>query len=36
VEAAARGLGISTGAWSHPTGERLDPEAVTFNEKHAS
>jgi len=33
VEAAARGLGIATGAWSHPTGERLDPRAVHFNER---
>jgi len=33
VEAAAGGeLGIATGAWSHPTGERLDPGAVYFNE----
>ena len=31
VEAAAGELGIATGAWSHPTGERLDPGAVYFN-----
>ena len=32
-EAAARRLGIVTGTWSHPTGERLNPEAVTFSER---
>ena len=32
VEAAAGELGIATGAWSHPTGERLEPGAVYFNE----
>ena len=31
VEAAAGELGIATGAWSHPTGERLDLGAVSFN-----
>jgi hypothetical protein len=35
VEAAARDLGISTGAWSHPTGERLQPGAVSFHEPAA-
>ncbi len=33
VEAAARSLGIAPGTWSHPTGERLDPEAVSFNQR---
>jgi len=33
VETAAHGLGIVTGSWSHPTGERLDPEAVFFDER---
>jgi len=32
VQVAARGLGIPTGAWTHPTGEHLDLEAVYFNE----
>jgi hypothetical protein len=31
VMAAAQDLGIPAGAWSHPTGERLDPHAVQFN-----
>ncbi len=31
-EAAAR-LNLPTGAWSHPTGERLDPSAVYFDER---
>ena len=35
VEAAACGLGIPAGAWSHPTGERLDPGTVTFHEPAA-
>ncbi|MDQ6725525.1 MAG: HNH endonuclease, partial [Actinomycetota bacterium] len=33
VDAAARGLGIVTGTWSHPTGEHLDPQAVCFDER---
>jgi len=32
VVAAAEHLGIAPGVWSHPTGERLDPGAVYFNE----
>jgi len=32
-EAAARRLGIALGTWSHPTGERLDPHAVHFDER---
>jgi len=35
VAEAARGLGISAGAWTHPTGERLDPGAVAFHEPAA-
>ena len=35
VEAAARDLGIPAGAWSHPTGERLEPGAVYFHEPAA-
>lgn len=35
VDAAARDLGIPAGAWSHPTGERLDPGAVSFHEPAA-
>ena len=35
VEAAAGGLGVPAGAWSHPTGERLDPGAVSFHEPAA-
>ncbi len=35
VEAAARELGIPAGRWSHPTGERLEPGAVSFNEPAA-
>ncbi len=35
VEDAARGLGIPGGTWTHPTGERLDPTAVTFHEPAA-
>jgi hypothetical protein len=35
VEAAARDLDIPTGAWTHPTGERLDPDAVSFHEPAA-
>ena len=35
VDAAARGLGIPAGAWVHPTGERLDPGAVVFQEPAA-
>ena len=35
VEAAAAGLGIPAGAWSHPSGERLDPGAVSFHEPAA-
>jgi hypothetical protein len=35
VEVAARGLGIPAGAWTHPTGERLDAEAVAFREPAA-
>ncbi|MDQ4068890.1 MAG: HNH endonuclease [Actinomycetota bacterium] len=33
VEAAARRLGLPAGAWSHPTGEHLDPTWVYFNEE---
>jgi hypothetical protein len=33
--AAAAGLGIPAGAWSHPTGERLEPGAVSFHEPAA-
>jgi hypothetical protein len=33
VEVAARRLGIPPGAWSHPTGERLDAYAVQFDER---
>lgn len=29
---AARDLGIPAGSWSHPTGERLDPHGIVFNE----
>ena len=32
VELAARRLDIPTGAWSHPTGERFDPQWVNFSE----
>jgi hypothetical protein len=32
VMADARELGIAAGAWSHPTGERLEPGAVYFND----
>jgi hypothetical protein len=35
VEAAAADLGIPAGAWSHPSGERLDPGAVSFHEPAA-
>jgi hypothetical protein len=35
VEAVAADLGIPAGAWSHPTGERLDPDAVSFQEPAA-
>jgi hypothetical protein len=35
AEAAARDLGIPAGAWLHPTGERLDPGAVSFHEPAA-
>ncbi|HET7719251.1 MAG TPA: DUF222 domain-containing protein [Acidimicrobiales bacterium] len=35
VEAAAADLGIAAGAWTHPTGERLEPWAVTFDEPAA-
>lgn len=35
VEAAARALGLPAGAWSHPTGERLEPGAVAFHEPAA-
>lgn len=31
VEMAASRLGVPAGAWSHPTGERLDPYWVGFN-----
>jgi len=30
---AARDLDIPAGAWSHPTGERLDPHWIHFNER---
>ncbi|MGI8983872.1 MAG: HNH endonuclease signature motif containing protein, partial [Acidimicrobiales bacterium] len=30
--AAARDLGVAAGAWSHPSGERLDPWWVHLNE----
>ena len=33
IEVAARRLGVAPGAWSHPTGERLDPSAVYFDER---
>lgn len=33
VEMAARRLGISPGAWTHPTGEPLDPHSVYFDER---
>jgi hypothetical protein len=32
VHVAAHQLGIPSGKWSHPTGERLDPHWVHFNE----
>ncbi|HJV09734.1 MAG TPA: HNH endonuclease signature motif containing protein [Acidimicrobiales bacterium] len=32
-DVAARTLGIHAGAWAHPTGERLDPACVHFNER---
>ena len=32
-DAAASELGIPAGAWSHPTGERLDPQWVYFKER---
>jgi hypothetical protein len=32
-DTAARDLGIPAGAWSHPTGERLDPQWVHFKER---
>jgi hypothetical protein len=35
AQAAARGLGIPAGAWTHPTGERLEPGAVSFHEPAA-
>ena len=35
VEAAAADLGIPAGAWSHPSGERLEPGAVSFHEPAA-
>jgi hypothetical protein len=35
VEAAAHDLGIPAGAWSHPTGERLDPNVIFFHEPAA-
>jgi hypothetical protein len=35
VAAAAAGLGIPAGAWIHPTGERLEPGAVSFHEPAA-
>jgi hypothetical protein len=35
VHAAAADLGIPAGAWSHPTGERLEPGAVSFQEPAA-
>ena len=31
--AAAQRLGITPGSWSHPTGERLDPLSVHFDER---
>jgi hypothetical protein len=33
LEQAARRLGIAPGAWSHPTGEQLDPSSVWFDER---
>lgn len=33
VERAAVRLGLATGGWSHPVGERLDPSAVWFVER---
>jgi len=30
---AAQDLDIPAGVWSHPTGERLDPHWVHFNER---
>jgi hypothetical protein len=35
VEAAAHDLGIPAGAWSHPTGERLDTDVIFFHEPAA-
>ncbi|HVF13843.1 MAG TPA: HNH endonuclease signature motif containing protein, partial [Acidimicrobiales bacterium] len=32
-EVAARRLGIRPGNWTHPTGERLDPSLVDFDER---
>lgn len=32
-DAAASDLGIPAGAWHHPTGERLDPHWIHFNER---
>ncbi len=32
-EETARGLGIPGGAWSHPSGERLDPSSVEFEQR---
>lgn len=32
VEAAAHDLEIPADAWSHPTGEHLEPGAITFHE----
>jgi hypothetical protein len=33
VEQAAARLGIPAGTWSHPTGERLDPSWIDFDER---